>query len=253
MPRRREMTLDCLKFEWDPAGTAASARTEVLTRPMAFEIARVLLLLAGARRERQEAHAAAPPTVTAIAGRAGLSEHDARAAIHDLLPTGCVVRQRDRVGRQNADARWARGFELAPRDDIRGPGRRPRLVKLALVIEPSLACGDLLDVLLRRAGVLAVQVTTGEEAVRLLEQIGFDLVVVDSAAAASGPGAGALARAIRGASCDHTLLLRRAGAPADLDHRAIGGQATLAKPFGVREFDDALERLNIGALAALPR
>jgi hypothetical protein len=219
---------------------------------MAHEIGRVLLLLGDARRAGNATYAGASPTVAAIAGRAGLSEHDTRAAINDLLPTGCIVRQRDRVGRKCADARWARGFELGPRDDVRGPGRRPRLVKLALLIEPSLACGDLMDVLLRRTGVLAMQATNGEEAARLLEHIGFDLVVVESSIAGSHDG-GALGCAMRVAGCDHTLLLRRQDARTDCDSQAVSGHLTLAKPFSTREFDAALERLSIGTMAALPR
>jgi CheY-like chemotaxis protein len=250
MPRRREMTLDCLKFEWDPSGAAASARAETMTRPMAYEIGRVLLTLLepGAGEGGRNA-----PSVATIASRASLSEHDARAAVHDLQPTGVVIRQRERRGRTSADARWARGYELAPRGDVRGPGRRPRLVKLALLLDPDLPCGDLMDVLLRRVGVLAVQVTSPSEAVRLLEHIGFDLILVDSMAGAESPGPSALARATRAAACDHAVLLRRPDAPADLDHQAVGCHVTLSKPFSVREFDSVLGWVGLGSMVALPR
>lgn len=247
MPRRPEMTLGRLKFTWDPMGTAASARAAVLTRPMGREIARVLLPLVDGRSSGD----GVSPTVATLAGHAGLSAQVVRAAVHDLLATGCVIHQRERRGRRSDEARWARGVELAPRGTTRGPGRRPRLVPLALLIEPDLACGDLMDVLLRRAGVLAVQATNGDEAVRLLAEIGFDLVLVDSSSAMSHPGAGALARAIRTAACGHTVLLRRRDAPVALDHRAVGLGVTLGKPFSIREFDAAIEQMSLGAMTAL--
>lgn len=250
MPRRREMTLECLKFEWDPSGTAASARADVMTRPMAYEIARVLLLLADPSAEEG---ALVSPSVATIAERAGLNEHDARAAVNDLVLTGVVLRQRERKGRASSDARWARGYQLAPRGDIRGPGRRPRLVKLALLVDSNLACGDLMDVLLRQAGLFAVQATTGREARWLLRHIGFDLVMVDSEMASEAPGTSALAQAIHAAACDHTVLLRRPDAPTDLHHQLVGGQATLAKPFGTHEFDAVLSWLGVGAVTTLSR
>jgi hypothetical protein len=120
------MTLDCLKFEWSPAGTAASKRAEDMTRPMAYGMARMLLALVDCTRPNSARAAVAPtlaPTVANLAGRTGLTEHDARAAVHDLQSTGVVLRQRERRRRHPADARWALGYELAPRGVVRGPGR----------------------------------------------------------------------------------------------------------------------------------
>jgi CheY-like chemotaxis protein len=209
---------------------------------MACEMGRVLqvLLETATGGERQTAR-----SIASIATRAGLSEHDARAAVHDLQPTGVVVQQRK--GRGASDGRWARGYELAPRAEVRGPGRRPRLVKLALLAEPSRACGDLMDVLLRQTGVLAVQATTGAQAVRLLDHIGFDLVVIDSALATEPPGVASLGRAMRSAACDHGVLLRRPDAPAVMSHQAAGCQVTLAKPFSVQEFKAVLKLGGRGA------
>jgi CheY-like chemotaxis protein len=243
------MTLDCLKFEWDSSGTAASPRAEELSRPMAYEMGSVLQVLL------ETATGGACQTarsVASIATQAGLSEHDARAAVHDLQPTGVLVQQRERKGRGASDARWARGYELAPRSEVRGPGRRPRLVKLALLAEPSPACGDLMDVLLRQAGILAVQVTNVVRAVRLLDRIGFDLVIMDSALAAESPGGASLVRAMRAAACDHAVLLRRPDAPEEMSHQAAGCQVTLAKPFSVHEFEAVLSWVGVGPLVALP-
>jgi DNA-binding response OmpR family regulator len=126
-------------------------------------------------------------------------------------------------------------------------------VKVALLVEPDLACGDLMDVLLREASVLAVQVTSVPEALCLLNAIGFDLVMADSSIAANKLDGDARGSAIRAAACDHVILLRRPDAPAELPQRSLGFQLALSKPFSEREFGAILSYVGLAGVEALPR
>jgi hypothetical protein len=249
VPRRKEMTLSSLRFEWGPNGTVASPRQEARSRPMAYELGRALLALETAARPHRAAHVsgdmASSLPIVEIARGAGLSEHDARAALHDLLPTGCIVRRRVRLGRQRDFARWAHGFQLAPEREVHGPGRRPRLAELALVVESSLPCGDLLDVLLRRSGMLSAQAVTIEEALRLLACIGFDLVVLDDACATELSHMQSLASATQRAGCGPMMLLSAAGAGRQPYYPAQT-RLVLAKPFAPRQFVDAISGMGVG-------
>src|SRR5260221_5650185 len=65
-----------------------------------------------------------------------------------------------------------------------GRGLWPPITPRALVVEPSTACGDLLDVVLRNAGVWAMQASSAGEVVRLLDHMAFEVVVEDAEAAA---------------------------------------------------------------------
>lgn len=268
MPRRREVTLEGLGFAWGADGAPSGARMAERPRPMAYELGRVVLTLEAAASAAQEqaarprmphvSHAAhvvrgaeAPaPSTAEVSQLAAVAETEARAALRELLLTGCVVRQRVKLGRQRDFARWAHGFQLAPTRDERGPGRRARLTPLALVIEPSLPCGDLLDVLLRRAGVLPVQVVSAQEARRLLGRLGFELVVVESEAA-QPVGMGPLVEAVHAAGCGAILWLTPPGAAsaprAFWRHPAV----TLPRPFSPDAFAGALAGLGTGTFDPL--
>jgi hypothetical protein len=269
MPRRREVTVEGLDFAWNADGSVASERGAALSRPMAHELGRVMLALtaarelADARAPRAPKDAPAALTTLDIAHQTGLSEREARAALRELLPTGCIVRFRVRFGRQRDYARWAHGFQLAPERDVRGPGRRPRLSQMALVVEPSVVCGDLIDVLMRRTGVLAVQARSGADAQRLLRRFGFEVVLADADAASEAPGLAALTRLARAAGCGPLLLLERSGLPlsypitgsarlvaadrgaaaTDRLARVAGHPAALRKPFTPEGFEAVLQRL----------
>ena len=216
MPRRREVTLEGLRFAWSEDGSPTGARMADRPRPMAYEMGRVLLTLARAadpadhrdlfRDQRAQTDVAAAPSTAEVSQLAEMPETEARAALRELLLTGCVVRQRVKLGRQRDFARWAHGFQLASERDERGPGRRPRLTQLALIIAPSVPCGDLLDVLLRQNGMLPAQVVTAAEAHCLLGRMGFELVVLESDAAQAA-GAGPLAEAIHAAGCGAILWI----------------------------------------------
>jgi hypothetical protein len=47
------------------------------------------------------------------------------------------------------------------------------------------------------------------------------------------------------------VLLRRPNAATGLDHHAFGSGVTIVKPFSVREFDAALDRVSLSAMTAL--
>jgi CheY-like chemotaxis protein len=255
MPRRKEVTVDCLNFQWNPDGSVASSRQSTRIRPMAAELGRVLLALAresGAAAGGSAGPDTLPPSTAEVGRLVHLSERETRAALRDLLPTGTIAQQRVRLGRQRDFARWAHGFELAPVREMRGPGRRPRLCQIALLLEPNEACGDLLDVLLRGVGMLAVQVTTVQDALCLLNRIGFDLVVLDASAATTPPGLSTLMHAIHAAACGPIILTRGPGAPGDVASYAHAVRALLAKPFTPREFDATLSKLRVGTAALRP-
>lgn len=260
MPRRREVTIEGLPFVWGSDGSPGGARMNERPRPMAYEIGRVLLTLeqaANALDERRtdgqagdrEAESLAPSTAE-VSQLAAVSETEARAALRELLLTGCVVRQRVKLGRQRDFARWAHGFHLAPVREERGPGRRPRLAQLALIVEQSVPCGDLLDVLLRRNGLLAAQVVSPWEARRLLGRLGFELVVLESEAP-QPVGTGPLVEAIHAAGCGTLLWLTPPGAVSTQGGYWRHPSATLARPFTPAAFEEALARLGIGSFDPL--
>lgn len=254
MPRRKDVTLDTLHFEWGADGNIASARQSARSRPMPYELGRVLLALAQAGSQRNagepDRHGAPAPSTSEVGRLAQLTERETRAALRDLFPTSCIKQQRVRLGRQRDFARWAQGFELAPQRELWGPGRRPRLCQLALLVEPNKACGDLLDVILRRIGVLAVQVVTVEEALRLLKHIGFDLVVLDAEMAAAPAELSALMRASHAAACGPAVLLSMPGAQLDLPAHGRYIRAQLTKPFTPQAFESTVSGLGIGTAAS---
>lgn len=254
MPRRREITVDCLNIQWGADGTITSARVTNRTRPLAYEFGRVLLTLAGAAQRLATSPSAgmepaSAPSSMEVAALAQVSEREARAVLHDLLPSGCVLREHVRLARQRACARWAHGFRLAPEREIRGPGRRPRLSQLALLIEPSVPCGDLVDVVLRRCGLLTVQAVDTDEAMRLLGCIGFELVLADDGAVASLGWEG-LARATCVAACGPLVALTTRP---QLDHRSVPrARATLRKPFTPEALEAIVSRHVAGSTLSFP-
>jgi CheY-like chemotaxis protein len=258
MPRRRDITVDCLHIEWDADGAIVSRRVDQRPRPLGYEFGRTLLALAaapgraeGGRGSLRAADEAAFP-IAEVARLAELTEHETRASLHDLLPTGCLVREPVRLGRRREYAPRSFGFRLAPIHDMRGPARRPRLRPIALVLEPSAACGDLIDILLRRVGLLAVQALDVSEALRLLSWIGFELVVADARAAAESPGYAALARAVRAAGCGPLLATTDAHVRDEQDVRALGPRAAVEKPFAPAAFEAAVTRLGVGTASPVP-
>ena len=256
MPRRREVTIDGLQFAWERDGTPSAARMAERPRPMAYEVGRVLLTLEQAATGADERGAdvregALPaPSTVEVSQLAAISETEARAALRELLLTGCVARQRVKLGRQRDFARWAHGFHLAPAREERGPGRRARLTQLALIVEPSVPCGDLLDVLLRRNCLLPAQVVSPWEARRLLGRLGFELVVLD-ADAASPVGTGPLLEAMHAAGCGAMLWLTPRAAASTAGGYWRHPSATLSRPFTPQAFDAALSSIGIGSFDPL--
>jgi hypothetical protein len=238
MPRKPQVTLDLLQFKWRADGTTETPRHQPSLRPMAYEIGRLLLALA---------EADTPLTIADLAQRTDIDECLVRSGMRDLLETGCLTRARQpRRRAQDIPSRWGHGYELGPEREVRGLGRRPRLVQLALLIEEDLSCGDYVDVLLRDAGILSAQVVHPGEAHRLLARLGFDLVVADAASCLPSPGPQRLAAAVRSAGCISSLLLgSRKDAFPELA-RTFDAHTTLHKPFTPQLFAQTLAHLGLG-------
>jgi hypothetical protein len=158
MPAGREMQIKHVFVQWDKNGTVVSPRSARRNRPMAYELGLVLLALADAvvsvsTRDPKGGALA----VDAVASQTQLSEHVVGTVLRTLHTLGCLVRDRSHSAATAGMARrWVDGFLLAPASALRGRGRRPPVAPRALLVEPSVACGDLLDVVLRQAGVWAV-------------------------------------------------------------------------------------------------
>ncbi len=123
---------------------------------------------------------------------------------------------------------------------------------LALLLEPSVTCGDLLDVLLRRAGVVAVQALSTLEARSLLARVGFDVVVADAGTAAEPPGSAALARAAHMAGSGPLLALTDRHMVDEDEMRALDASAVVYKPFTPRGFEAVVAHLDVGSAMAMP-
>ena len=129
-----------------------------------------------------------------------------------------------------------------------GRGRWPPITPRARVVEPSTACGDLLDVVLRNAGVWAMQASSAGEVVCLLDHMAFEVVVADAEAAAVPRHSGGLGRAIQAAGCGPVLAITRPALYNPPQIAALGAQAEVRKPFTPETSAALVSSLGVGTL-----
>jgi hypothetical protein len=128
-----------------------------------------------------------------------------------------------------------------------GRGRWPLITPRALVVDPSAAYGDRLDVVLRNAGVWAMQASSAGEAVRLLDHMAFELVAAAEAAAVPAH-IGRLGRAIQAAGCGPVLALTRLSRYEPAQLAALGARAEVSTPFTPETFAALVSSLGVGTL-----
>jgi len=115
-----------------------------------------------------------------------------------------------------------------------------------LIIEDDDALREIIRKILVMAGHTVVQAEEGEEGLRIFREGSVDLVVTDIIM----PGKEGIETILelREASPDLPILAVSGGTSVDrdgplIDAEAFGASACLAKPFGVSEFRNAVERL----------
>ncbi len=126
MPSTRELTIKHISAQWDQEGGVVSRRSAKRRRPLAYELGRVLLALAGAETGTDEDRRPGALAAGDLACQAGLSDHERGVALRVLQARGCVVRERIPSGTPGTEGtawRRAYGFHLAPASALRGRGR----------------------------------------------------------------------------------------------------------------------------------
>jgi hypothetical protein len=151
-------------------------------------------------------------TAAALAAQVGTTESQIRVWASKLVAAGCLSEDRVSVFRQSC-ARRVHVYQLPPRAEQHGRGRRPRWNPVALVVDPICVAAE--HTALQRAteGMLGVAVAARGDALRLLNHLAFELVAhVQPAPAADGDEAAldGLRAAAHSANCGPVLLLHAA-------------------------------------------
>jgi hypothetical protein len=189
------------------------------------------IIAALARRAEGAAHDGVAPGATAaeLAAELTIPATQARSAAAELVRARCLILGRAPTSRHGDSGRYAQAFSLPAASAERGVARGPRLYPVALVVGAQPAAAHQLGTALRQAGVLPVAAGDTEAALRILEYLGFELVVL-----CEGSGSGALhtadrarmREAARRAGCGPVLVVAADGpaaAPAAADGSAHAG------------------------------
>lgn len=201
-----------------------------------YLLGRIILDLVECERARERAHdggirlraghdgAAPPRTATNLAAGVGLTPTQVRVAANELVRARCLRRRRMTTTRMENSGRYSQGYFLPAPAEERGPGRNPRLRPVALLIESNRVIMDAMGRVLRELGALPVGVSELSEARRVLEHLGFELVVLGGpgeAWAGMGP-ADDLGRAAWAARCGPVIARGSAVEGADVAARRAG-------------------------------
>lgn len=115
-----------------------------------------------------------------------------------------------------------------------------------LVVDDSADIRAIVTLRLQSAGHTVTGAASGNEAIALLREKYFDLVVTD-VVMPNGDGYAVIQETQRLYATTRILVMSGGGSPLDPFHRleraaSMGAHATLAKPFTAREFTEALRK-----------
>jgi hypothetical protein len=142
-------------------------------------LGQILLILAERVQSAPLSRNGAGATAGELGDLLGLSAAQVRTCTADLARARCVRVSRMPVERRNESGRYAQAFSLPSRMEERGPARASRLHPVALLIEPEPRAADRAGHVLRELSMLPMAVETIDQALTLLDHLGFDLVLVN--------------------------------------------------------------------------